>query len=56
MRLPIVESLGYWEKNDWSAYRLLRNTVTRLIRYSKASYTRSILRENVYRSKEFWGK
>ena len=41
-------------ENDWSAYRRLRNTVTRLIRHSKATYTRTILRENVSRPKEFW--
>ena len=31
----------------WSAYRRLRNDVTREIHYSKSAYTRSILRENI---------
>ena len=44
------------KENDWSCYRRLRNTVTRLIRHSKATYTRSILRENIRRPKEFWSQ
>ena len=44
------------KESDWSAYRRLRNTVTRLIRHNKATYTRSILRENVNKPKEFWSQ
>ena len=44
------------KESDWSAYRRLRNTVTHLIRHNKATYTRSILRENVNKPKEFWSK
>ena len=43
-------------ENDWSTYRRLRNTVTRLIRHSKATYTRAILRENISRPKDFWSQ
>ena len=38
---------------DWFAYRRLRNNTTRKIRYSKATYTKSILRENIPYSKQF---
>ena len=44
------------KENDLAAYRRLRNTVTRLIRHSKATYTRSVLRENVSRPTEFWSQ
>ena len=37
------------KENDWSSYRRLRNAVTRIIRYSKATYTRSVFQE-----KQFW--
>ena len=41
---------------DWSIYRCLRNTVTRMIRNGKANYTRSVLRENINRPSEFWNQ
>ena len=44
------------KENDWSTYRRLRNSVTRSIRYSKATYTKSILQENIDRPKQFWDK
>ena len=42
------------KENDWSSYRRLRNAVTRIIRYSKATYTRSVFQENINRPKQFW--
>ena len=44
------------KESDWSAYHRLRNTVTLLIRHNKATYTRSILRENVNKPKEYWSQ
>ena len=41
-------------ENDWSTYRRLRNAVTRTIRYSKATYTRSVFQENIKSPKQFW--
>lgn len=41
-------------EQDWSGYRRLRNQVTTKIRQSKASHTRSMLRENIKNSKQFW--
>ena len=43
-------------ENNWSRYRRLRNTVTRMIRSSKSNYTRSILRESISRPSEFWNQ
>lgn len=43
-------------EHNWSSYRRLRNTVTRLIRSTKATYTRSILRENINRPQDFWNQ
>ena len=42
------------KENDWSTYRRLRNAATRIIRYSKATYTRSVFQENINRPKQFW--
>ena len=44
------------KENDWSTYCRLRNSVTRSIRHSKATYTRSILQVNIDRPKQFWDK
>ena len=41
------------KENDLSSYHRLRNTVTRLIRHSKATYTRSILRAIIERPAQF---
>ena len=32
-------------ENDWSTYRCLRDAATHIIRYSKANYTRSVLKK-----------
>ena len=42
------------KENDWSTYRRLRNATTRIIRYSKATYTRSVFQENINRPEQFW--
>jgi len=42
------------KENDWYTYRRLRNAATRIIRYSKATYTRSVFQENINRPKQFW--
>ena len=44
------------KENDWSMYCRLRNLVTHSIRHGKATYTRSILQENIDRPKQFWDK
>ena len=44
------------KENDWSTYCRPRNSVTRSIRHSKATYTRSILQENIDRPKQFLDK
>ena len=38
----------------WLRYRRLRNTVTKLIRHSKANHTRSVLKENSNNPRYFW--
>ena len=38
----------------WLTYRRLRNTVTRLIRRSKANYSIDVIRENTDSPKRFW--
>ena len=40
----------------WSAYRRLSNTATRLIRNSKANYTRTVLKGNIDRPRDFWNQ
>ena len=42
------------KENDWSTYHRLRNSVTRIIRYNKATYTSSVLQQNINRPKQFW--
>ena len=42
------------ERNDWSTYLRLRNAATRIIRYSKATDTRSVFQENINKPKQFW--
>ena len=44
------------KENDWSSYRQLRNIVTRIIRYNKATYMRSILWENIDGPAKFWNQ
>ena len=44
------------KENDWSMYCRLRTSVTHSIRHGKATYTRSILQENIDRPKQFWDK
>ena len=39
---------------DWSMYRRLRNAVTRQIRKSKATHTRTLFRESINKPKDFW--
>ena len=42
------------KENNWSTYRRLRNAAARIIRYSKAMYTRSVFQEIINRPKKFW--
>ena len=44
------------KKNDCLIYCRLRNTVTRMVRHIKATYTRSSLRENIDRLAQFWNQ
>ena len=41
---------------DWSTYRRMRNSVTMMIRKSKANYHRSLFKESVKSPKDFWSK
>ena len=41
---------------DWSTYRRMRNSVTMMIRKSKANCHRSLFKESVKSPKDFWSK